>query len=114
VTATIGAAGLAGVDLFGWGTIDLINTPSTLVLTTYLGATAADVRLLRGYDCLLPVIAFALILCVTPSAGRYLLVSTLVVVLAVCYVDSERVSAPNSSPCGADRQYRSESRGRTR
>ncbi|RIJ69705.1 amino acid permease [Nakamurella silvestris] len=81
----IGVLGLVGVAVFGWGTADLVFIPSTLVLTTYLVATAAGVRLLPGRQKALPAMAFALILIVTPSAGWYLAVPALVALAAVAY-----------------------------
>ena len=39
----IGAAGLLGAAIFGWGTDDIVFVPSVLVLATYLLGTAAAV-----------------------------------------------------------------------
>ncbi|WP_199725721.1 APC family permease [Nocardiopsis sp. Huas11] len=72
--AAIGGAGLAGSALFGWGTDDLVYIPSTLVLTTYLVAAAAGIRLMSGRQRLLPAVAFVMIAVFAPSAGWYLLV----------------------------------------
>lgn len=74
VVAAVGGAGLVGSAVLGWGTSDLVYVPSTLVLTTYLVATAAGVRLVRGRERLVPASAFVLIALVAPSAGWYLLV----------------------------------------
>jgi amino acid efflux transporter len=70
--AAIGGSGLVGSALFGWGTSDLVYIPSTLVLTTYLVAAAAGVKLLSGKQRLLPGAALVMIAVFTPSAGWYL------------------------------------------
>ncbi len=72
--AGTGAAGLAGSAVFGWGTGTFVYIPSTLVLTTYLMAMAAGLRLLPGRRKILPGVGLLLILAVTPSAGWHLVI----------------------------------------
>ncbi|MEU1892048.1 amino acid permease [Streptomyces pristinaespiralis] len=83
--AGIGSLGLLLCVVTQWGTADLVAVPATLVLTTYLVASAAGMRLLRGKQRLLPGLSFAMAAVVTPSAGAHLLIAAgiaLAVVLA--------------------------------
>jgi amino acid efflux transporter len=82
VTGT-GAAGLAGSAIFGWGTATFVYIPSTLVLTTYLMATAAGIRLLPGRRKAIPAAGLILILAVTPSAGKYLAIPLAITAAAI-------------------------------
>lgn len=70
----IGAAGLLGAALFGWGTDSIVFVPSVLVLATYLLGAAAAVRLFTGRLRALAIITIALLLITVPFAGRHLLV----------------------------------------
>ncbi|MCX4091975.1 APC family permease [Nocardia sp. alder85J] len=91
----IGAAGLVGAALFGWGTDDIVFVPSVLVLATYLlGATAAA-RLFRGWLRLLAVVTILLLLITVPFAGWRLLlpVAIAVVVLAAGAASRNRARA---------------------
>ena len=72
--AGTGAPGLAASAVFGWSTGTFVSIPSTLVLTTYLMAMAAGLRLLPGRRKILPGVGFLLILIVTPSAGWHLVI----------------------------------------
>ena len=83
--AGLGAVGLAGSALFGWGISDLVYIPSTLVLATYLVGTAAGIRLLTRRKRAGAAIAFLLILCVTPSVGWHLVIPLLIAVAAIAY-----------------------------
>jgi len=98
--AAIGAAGLTASALFGWGTSDLVFIPSTLVLATYLIATAAGARLMSGAQRLLPASALLLIAVVTPSAGWYLAipVGVALAVLALRRVPALRGSTSAPAP----------------
>ncbi|WP_155981363.1 APC family permease [Nocardia sp. BMG111209] len=69
----IGAGGLIGSVLFGWGTDDIVFVPSVLVLATYLLGAAAAARLFRGRLRLLAAITIALLLITVPFAGWHLL-----------------------------------------
>ncbi|MFB7116232.1 APC family permease [Streptomyces sp. NPDC056291] len=73
--AGIGVLGLLLCVVAQWGTADLVAVPATLVLTTYLVASAAGMRLLRGKQRLLPGLSFAMAAVVAPSAGAHLLIA---------------------------------------
>lgn len=77
---SIGAAGLLGAALFGWGTDDIVFIPSVLVLATYLLGTAAAVRLFTGGLRLLASTALGLLLLTVPFAGWHLLLPPAVAV----------------------------------
>lgn len=81
----VGASGLLGAALFGWGTEDIVFIPSVLVLATYLLGTAAAVRLFSGKLRLLALTAIALLLLTVPFAGWHLLLppAVAIVVLAL-------------------------------
>ncbi|WP_453984204.1 APC family permease [Brevibacterium casei] len=70
----IGAAGLIGCAVFGWGAEDLVFIPAVLVLATYLIGTAAAMRTFTGRARLVAVLAFSLLLIAVPFAGWHLLV----------------------------------------
>lgn len=70
----IGAGGLLGTAVFGWGTDDIVFIPSALVLATYTLASAAAARLFTGRLRLLALIAFAPLLLAVPFAGWHLAV----------------------------------------
>ncbi len=72
--AGIGAAGLIGCAVFGWGAEDLVFIPAVLVLATYLIGTAAAMRTFAGRARLVAVLAFVLLLIAVPFAGWHLLV----------------------------------------
>lgn len=93
--AAIGGMGLAGSALFGWGTSDLVYIPSTLVLTTYLIATAAGARLMGGRQRLPPAAAFLLIAVITPSAGWYLAIPA---GIALTVLLLKRFRSPRGAP----------------
>lgn len=69
----IGAAGLLGAAVFGWGTDDIVFVPSVLVLATYLLGTAAAGRLFAGRLRVLALVAVGLLLVTAPFAGWHLL-----------------------------------------
>lgn len=73
MVGAIGAAGLLGAALFGWGTDSIVFVPSVLVLATYLLGAAAAVRLFTGRLRALAIITIALLLITVPFAGRHLL-----------------------------------------
>ncbi len=77
---SIGAAGLVGAALLGWGTDDIVFIPSVLVLSTYLLGTAAAVRLFTGKLRLLASTALGLLLLTVPFAGWHLLLPPAVAV----------------------------------
>ena len=79
----IGAAGLLGAALFGWGTDDIVFIPSVLVLATYLLGSAAAIRIFKGGTRVVGVIAFLLLLITVPFAGWRLIVPVVVAVLAI-------------------------------
>ncbi len=76
----IGAAGLLGSALFGWGTDDIVFVPSVLVLATYLLGAAAAARLFTGRLRALAWVTIALLLITVPFAGRHLLLPIVVAV----------------------------------
>lgn len=95
--AVIAYTGLALALAFGWGTETLVVVPSTLVVTVYLLAAAAGIRLLRGTGRLCALITIALTLLVAPAAAGHaqIPVATGLVALAVrCAV----TRAPHNNP----------------
>ncbi len=80
--AGIGAVGLVGAALLGWGTDGIVVIPSVLVLATYLLASAAAVRLLTGGRRLVAAVALVLLLVAVPYAGRTLVIPVLVAAVA--------------------------------
>jgi len=81
----IGAAGLLGAEIFGWGTEDIVFIPSVLVLTTYLLGAAAGVRLFRGRLRVLALGTVALLLLTVPFAGWHLLVPALIAAAVILF-----------------------------
>ncbi|WP_245616953.1 APC family permease [Amycolatopsis taiwanensis] len=79
----IGAAGLIGAALFGWGTDDIVFVPSVLVLATYLLGTAAAARLFDRGLRVLALVAVALLLVTVPFAGWHLLVPPVIAMIAL-------------------------------
>ncbi|GLY85196.1 amino acid permease [Actinoallomurus iriomotensis] len=79
----IGAAGLLGAALFGWGTDDIVFVPSVLVLATYVLGTAAAARLFDRGLRVLALTAVVLLLVTVPFAGWHLLVPPAVAVIAL-------------------------------
>lgn len=91
----IGAAGLLGAALFGWGTDSIVFVPSVLVLATYLLGAAAAVRLFTGHLRALAIITIALLLITVPFAGRHLLVP---IAVAGVVVAADALRTPGRSP----------------
>jgi amino acid efflux transporter len=91
VTA-IGAAGLVGSFVFGWGTSDIVFIPSVLVLATYLLAAAAAARLFTGRRRAVAVAAFVLLLVTVPFAGWHLIIPP-AIALAVILIRRPRRAA---------------------
>lgn len=81
--AAIGAAGLLGAALFGWGTETIVIVPSVLVLATYLLGMASGIKLFRGRARLLAATGFALLLLTVPFAGWSLLIPPAIAALAL-------------------------------
>lgn len=79
----VGAGGLVGCGLLGWGTDTIVFVPSVLVLSTYLLGTAAAMRIFTGRSRLLAAIAFVLLLATVPFAGWHLLVPVVIAVAVV-------------------------------
>lgn len=80
--AGIGAAGLIGSALFGWGTEELVFIPAVLVLTTYLIGMAAAIRVLTARARAVAVLGFVALLAAVPFAGWHLVIP-MVILLAV-------------------------------
>lgn len=78
----IGAAGLVGSALFGWGTEELVFVPAVLVLTTYLIGMAAAIRVLTARARAVAVLGFVALLAAVPFTGRNLVIPV-VILLAV-------------------------------
>lgn len=91
----VGAAGLLGAALFGWGTDDLVFVPSVLVLATYLLGAAAAVKLFSGRERGVAVLALVLLLATVPFAGWHLAVPPLIAAAVVLVHRSRR---PRRSP----------------
>ncbi|MBR7833382.1 amino acid permease [Actinospica durhamensis] len=81
----IGAGGLCGAAVFGWGTDQIVFIPSTLVLATYLLGVAAAARLFTGRLRLLAAATIVPLLVTVPFAGWRLLLPAAIaaVVLAI-------------------------------
>lgn len=86
----IGAAGLLGAAIFGWGTDDIVFVPAVLVLFTYLLGMAAGARLFTGRRRILAITGIALLAVTVPFAGWHLLIPA---VVAVAIVAAHRVQA---------------------
>ena len=98
LVAAIGGAGLLASAAFGWGIGQLVVIPSTLVLVTYLLASAAAIRLLRGAWRILPVLSLAMISLVTPSAGRHLALPAAIAAVVTLASPLARRSGRGGSP----------------
>lgn len=70
----IGATGLLGAAVFGWGTDDIVFVPSVLVLATYLLGCAAAVRLFHGSRRAVATVALVSLLATIPFAGWHLMI----------------------------------------
>ncbi|WP_194924752.1 APC family permease [Catenulispora pinisilvae] len=81
--AAIAYAGLAAAAGFRWGTETLVVVPSTLVVTVYLLAAAAGIRLLRGVARGCAVLTVCLTALVIPDAARHVVIPVLVVSVAL-------------------------------
>lgn len=92
----IGAGGLCGASLFGWGTEDIVFIPAVLVLATYLLGAAAAVRLFNGRLRALAVTTITLLLITVPFASWHLL---LPVAIAVIVVLARMVARPRPVSC---------------
>lgn len=74
LVAAIGAAGLLGAAVFGWGTDDIVFIPSVLVLTTYLTGSAAAIRVFKGARRTVAIVAVILLALTVPFAGWHLVI----------------------------------------
>lgn len=83
LVAGIGAAGLIGAVIFGWGTEDLVFIPSVLVLATYLLGSAAAIRIFSGRRRIVAVVALALLALTVPFAGWHLAVPVVIAAAVV-------------------------------
>lgn len=90
LVASIGATGLAGAEIFGWGTEDLVFIPSVLVLATYLLASAAAIRIFSGRRRIIAVAALVLLTLTVPFTGWHLVVP--IVVAAIVMIIGRRRS----------------------
>lgn len=89
LAAGIGAAGLLGAAIFGWGTDDIVFIPSVLVLSTYLAGSVAAIRLFHGRRRWVAIGAVVLLTSTVPFAGWHLLVPV-VIAAAVLLIRSGR------------------------
>lgn len=82
----VGVVAYGGLVLgfvLGWGTETLIVVPSTLVVTVYLLAAAAGVRLLAGLARACAAVTIALTLIVAPAAARHVAIPLVVAAVAL-------------------------------
>lgn len=95
VVAAIGAAGLLGAGVFGWGTDDIVYIPSVLVLATYLLGTAAATRLFDRGRRMLALAAALSVLVTVPFAGWHLVVPPAIAVIALL---THRIAGTAAAP----------------
>lgn len=111
LVAAIAYAGIAIALARGWGTETLIVVPSTLVVTVYLLAAAAGVKLLNGMGRACAAVTVTVTLLVAPSAAAHVLIPFTVATLALltrllCRRRTHRASAESASSQRGDRASR--------